>query len=239
MRLPFHHRLLLRLQAFQVPDAGADDIFAALYAPGLICSRCGEDMMYGYFIKNGLIVGRVCAEGWGDPAPWGNALKCARVYRDWRHYEAERELPRGDRKILKNLALLVQLYPHNFFARGMFKLLLAGSSLSVLQRQKTLEMLSEHAPWEELLQIRDWVYRLGLFSLSVAAGLGDQCNHGPCWIEQNDWEMLESLANLVLKNGLTYRQDMLLYALEGKYAGLRAVYVDMLAEAFKSSLSSQ
>lgn len=237
MDLPFHRGVLLQIYPDQVPDSGQDGIVSAVYVPGFRCARCGKYMESGFIFAHPYsMLGVCCAKNYGEPDPWLGIMKEAKYYTSWKQYKKEIELNPLIKTMYRALSLYAQIFPEDKDMNAMFKLMADGTVLSPDQEQSVRACLNRGLPLDELLKVRNRIFRLGSFDRIQKLNLQPRVR--PCYshlaqeINPVDWKALESLSKQV-QWGLSYKQIRMFHAIEDKYMGLLDALTSMIPEAFE------
>jgi hypothetical protein len=221
MKLPEWHNHFLGLTG---QDLGMDDPFiqGVVHGPGLVCQKCQTDLSFGIIVSTEygpVLWGQDCADEC-EPGPWVNLLRIAQYYLTLRQLRADQALKPGQRKLLRGLALTLQLNPANKFARGMRNVLLDGKVLSEGQADAVKKIIDEMGGIQIMLIARDQLRRL-----SILGSLKE--------LSPKDAETVSSLLNhLPRQEYLSDKQNRLIYALQDKYSDEVLEYTCQLISAW-------
>ena len=213
VELPKWSDYFLTLEAAMFPELPGMDCDGIIYAPGLVCTCCWTSLKLGFVVRNEMqqnIYGAECIQNKGV-SQWRSLVRRARYYLLLDHVCKDEEMKPAQRKLLRELSLLVQVLPWSDFPRGMFLKRLKDQPLSDKQIDAVEKMVVEHGGLDGLLHQRDLMRRLTILYLSqFYENMG---NH--------DSAKVESLLLQTYRTQLSRRQERLVYGLEETYKSAR------------------
>ena len=225
MIAPLRRPFLLYVTRRWMPDGVADDILGIVYAPQLVCSSCGQFLFHGFLRGKGLL-GYECAGGFGETKTWVQFMEKARAYSSVEQFWKENLVSPKQVGMMRGLASMVQIWPENRFAAGMFKIMKAGKELTGNQKAAVHRMLEERGGWEALIERRDHIYRCEVMELLYQSGrkIASRDIFDPLGIHMvsdEDLAVFKSLKSSAYRFGLSKKQAGKLYKLEESYYELK------------------
>ncbi len=155
---------ILWLPAAEIDPDAPSVLEAVLYAPGLLCEQCQQQLANGFVFRTAagrLLAGQTClmTAFTESASPWLTTLDRAQRYGPLWPVDESR-IRRPWRTLAQGLGLLLQVEPDHQFALGLFQLLESGADLSAGQAAMLGKMVRERGGLAAMKRRRDLIHRL-------------------------------------------------------------------------------
>ena len=226
MIAPLRRPFLLYVPRHWMPVGVADNILGIVYAPQLVCSSCGQFLFHG-FLRGNRLLGYECASGFGETKTWVQFMEKARAYSSVEQFWNESLISSKQVGMMRGLACMVQIWPENRFAAGMFKIMQAGKEFTDNQKTAVRRMIEERGGWEALVERRDHIYRCEVMELLYQSGrkIASRDIFDPLGIRMvsnEDRAVFKSLKSSAYRFGLSEKQAGKLWKMEEDYLELKS-----------------